>query len=89
MSAQDSNLSSPVRYRKPRADIYTLLLAIALVALIIACIFAYMEIQDYGAQPLSMASPGAAAVETPVVAVDQPHFGPAGHARLTVALVHG
>ena len=30
MSAQDSNLSNPVRYRKPKADIYTLLLGIAL-----------------------------------------------------------
>lgn len=47
MSAQDSNLSNTVRYRKPKADVYTLLLGIALVALIIACIFAYLEVADY------------------------------------------
>jgi hypothetical protein len=47
VSPQDSNLSNPVRYRKPKADVYTLLLGIALVALIIACIFAYLEVADY------------------------------------------
>lgn len=64
MSVQDSsNLSKPVRYRKPKADVYTLLLGIALVALIIACIFAYMEIQDYGASPISGAPSAAVPVE--------------------------
>lgn len=65
MSAQDSNLSKPVRYRKPKADVYTLLLGIALAALIIACIFAYMEIKDYGAQPFSGAPSVAVPVERP------------------------
>lgn len=65
MSAQDSNLSNPVRYRKPKADIYTLLLGIALVALIIACIFAYMEIKDYGASPFSGAPSAAIPTERP------------------------
>ena len=65
MSAQDSNLSNPVRYRKPKADIYTLLLGIALVALIIACIFAYMEIKDYGDSPFSGAPSAAISLERP------------------------
>lgn len=62
MSAQDSNLSKPVRYRKPKADVFTLLLGIALVALIVACIFAYLEIKEYGASPFS----GAPSVAVPV-----------------------
>jgi hypothetical protein len=65
VSVQDSNLSKPVRYRKPKADVYTLLLGIALVALIIACIFAYMEIKDYGASPFSGAPSVAVPVERP------------------------
>ncbi len=65
MSVQDSNLSKPVRYRKPKADIYTLLLGIALVALIIACIFAYLELADYGASPFSGAPSVAVPVERP------------------------
>jgi hypothetical protein len=65
VSAQDSNLSKPVRYRKPKADIYTLLLGIALVALIIACWFAYMELADYGASPFSGAPSVAVPVERP------------------------
>ncbi len=62
MSAQDSNLNNPVRYRKPRADVYTLLLGIALVALIVACVLAYLEMEDYGDQPFS----GAPTVAVPV-----------------------
>ncbi len=77
MSVQDSNLSKPVRYRKPKADVYTLLLGIALVALIIACIFAYMEIKDYGAQPFSGAPSAALPVQRPadlamIVPLDDP-----------------
>ncbi len=65
MSAQDSNLSKPVRYRKPKADVFTLLLGIALVALIVACIFAYLEIKEYGASPFSGAPSVAVPVERP------------------------
>jgi hypothetical protein len=35
-------------YRKPQADIYTVLLALALAAVILATIFAYLETSDYG-----------------------------------------
>lgn len=65
MSAQDSNLSKPVRYRKPKADVFTLLLGIALAALIVACIFAYLEIKEYGASPFSGAPSVAVPVERP------------------------
>ena len=66
MSAQDSNLSRPVRYRKPKADIYTLLLAIAFVALILACVYAALEINDYGDQPFSGAPSVAVPVDRPM-----------------------
>lgn len=36
--------------RKPQADVFTVLLALALVAVIIATIFAYLETADYGEQ---------------------------------------
>lgn len=65
MSAQDSNLSKPVRYRKPKADVFTLLLGIALIALIVACVFAYLEIKEYGASPFSGAPSVAVPVERP------------------------
>ena len=35
-------------YRTPQVDIYTALLAIALVAVILATVFAYLETSDYG-----------------------------------------
>jgi hypothetical protein len=62
VSAQDLNLNKPVRYRKPRADVYTLLLGIALVALILACVFAFLEVSDYGDQPFSGAPSVSAAM---------------------------
>jgi hypothetical protein len=46
-------------YRKPRADIYTVLLALALVAIIIGCVVLFQEVADYGEQPyqLSLSAP--------------------------------
>ena len=38
-------------YRKPRPDIYTVLLAIAVVALLIACVLLYLETADYPDKP--------------------------------------
>jgi hypothetical protein len=88
VSVQDSNLSKPVRYRKPKADIYTLLLGIALVALIIACWFAYMEIKEYGASPFSGAPSVSVPVERPanVAMIALPH-DPAGSP--SVVRIHG
>lgn len=79
MSAPDSNLSRPIRYRKPKADIYTLLLAIALVALILACVFVFLEIKDYGDQPFSGAPSAALPIDRPttLAAVELPQTGTA------------
>lgn len=38
-------------YRKPKADIYTVLLAIAVVAMLIACVLLYLETADYPDKP--------------------------------------
>lgn len=35
-------------YRKPKTNVYTLLLVIALVALLVGCIFLYLEIRRFG-----------------------------------------
>ncbi len=80
MSAQDLNLSKPIRYRKPRADVYTLLLGIALVALILACVFAFMEISDYGDQPFSGAPSVSAAMP-----LEQPGNDGAGRVETATA----
>lgn len=45
------------RTRKPRADIYTALLAIALVAVIVTTVLLYLEAADYGDQKTSGAPP--------------------------------
>ena len=44
-------------YRKPQADIYTVLLAVALAAVLLATIFAYLETSDYGDQKYRGAPP--------------------------------
>lgn len=54
-------------FRKPRADVYTVLLAIALVALLLAIYALYLEMGDFkfdvkGGPPVTWASPPAAAV---------------------------
>ena len=49
MSALSSSSGGP--YRKPRLDVYTVMLALALVAIIIACIVLYYEVADYGQPP--------------------------------------
>jgi hypothetical protein len=57
LSAQSSSSGGP--YRKPRLDVYTVMLALALVAIIIACIVLYREVADYGKPPyeLGLAAP--------------------------------
>jgi hypothetical protein len=39
--------NSEGQYRKPRANLYTALLAIALVALILGCVLLYFELEAY------------------------------------------
>ncbi len=41
----------PQQFRKPRADLYTVLLILSLLALIVGCVFMYLEVQDYGEEP--------------------------------------
>jgi len=44
--------SAPIgQYRKPRADLYTVMLLIALLALIIGTVMLYLETLDYGSPP--------------------------------------
>lgn len=50
MSLPNSSNEGPL-FRKPRADLYTALLVIALLAMILACVFAYLEVKDYGTPP--------------------------------------
>ena len=40
-------------YRKPRADIYTMLLLFTLIAIIVGCLVLWFEVADYGENPLS------------------------------------
>jgi len=49
MSNPGSSKHGP--YRKPRADIYTVLLIIALLATVIGCVFLYLETADYPGKP--------------------------------------
>jgi hypothetical protein len=53
-------------FRKPRADVYTALLLITLLALILGSVAAYMEIKDYGEAPFQGGPTGVSvqAVET-------------------------
>ena len=62
---RSSSRQGPVR--KPRADIFTVLLVLALVALIAACAFVYIDIARYeaGVSPLG---PAPSAVITVVAA---------------------
>ena len=41
-------------YRKPKVDIYTVLLAIALAAIIIGCVVLFLEVAEYGEQPYQL-----------------------------------
>lgn len=54
MSPRSSKPISGGPYRKPRADIYTLMLALALVAIVIGCICLYLEVADYGPSPYQL-----------------------------------
>ncbi|MEX2172614.1 MAG: hypothetical protein WD851_25065 [Pirellulales bacterium] len=51
MSQPDSSLASAPRgvlVQRPRATIYTVLLAIALVAILLGCLFLWLEISAFG-----------------------------------------
>ena len=46
-SPESFDAPEEIHYRKPRADLYTALLAIALAALVLGCVMLYMELQLY------------------------------------------
>lgn len=54
MLRQSSGSRGP--YRKPRPDIYTVMLALSLVAIIIGCIVLFLEVADYGDPPYELGS---------------------------------
>jgi hypothetical protein len=56
--------SGSTPHRKPRADLYTVMLLIALLALIAATIFLYCETLDYGSPPFKGA-PQASILQVP------------------------
>ena len=49
MSPRSSKSKAP--HRKAKPDIYTLMLAISLVAIILGCLLLYLETKDYGSDP--------------------------------------
>ncbi len=57
--------SSPVR--KPKANVYTVMLVLALLAIIMGCVFLYLEIQEYQGKinlpPVQVRGPAAAEAE--------------------------
>jgi hypothetical protein len=57
MSNPGSSKRGP--YRKPRADIYTLLLIISLLAIVIGCVFLFLETADYTDKPPWSGGPSA------------------------------
>jgi hypothetical protein len=73
VSQPDSSLASAPRgvlVQRPRATIYTVLLAIALVAILLGCLFLWMEINAFGGFG---AIKGRVAMAWPMEA---PSFGP-------------
>lgn len=51
MSQLDSGLDEAPRgviVKKPKTNIYTVMLIISLVAMIMACVFLYLEVNEYG-----------------------------------------
>jgi hypothetical protein len=71
--------SEPV-YRKPRADLYTVLLIVALLALIAGCLCLYYEAapSEYGDKPYS----GAPTVSASAVWTDGLAAAPVAHGEL-------
>ncbi len=65
---------------KPRADLYTVLLLVALLALIVGTVFLYLEGADYGPTPT-----GEPTVQTGLFS-PIPAFPPAGRAAVAVAV---
>jgi hypothetical protein len=69
-------------YRKPRADVYTVLLAVALVALLIGILCLYLEMKAYdwkirGGPSVMRPAASAIAFDSPAAMRPAPHVPPA------------
>ncbi len=51
MSHPSSDDASAGFYRKPRADLYTVLLLVAFLALVVGTVFLYLDTAEYGPTP--------------------------------------
>jgi len=51
MSPTGSSSPAGGPHRKPRTDLYTVLLVVALLALIAGTVFLFMEVKEYGSPP--------------------------------------
>ncbi|MGQ9576116.1 MAG: hypothetical protein ACUVUC_12435 [Thermoguttaceae bacterium] len=72
MSPRNSENPAAGPYRKPQPDIYTVMLLVALLALIIGTVFLYLEVRDYGPQPFAAASGGAGILPVLLARAAQP-----------------
>ena len=79
MSQPDLTTVSPPRgvlVQKPKTSVYTVMLIIALVAVLVGCIFLYLEIRSYG---------GFGAVKGRISSLDRPFRGGTGYASVPSA----
>ena len=65
MSPLHSSSQGP--YRKPRADLYTVLLIMAVLAILLSILFLYWEVADYGDNPFGGAAAASLQVERPTL----------------------
>ncbi len=75
MSPQDYDDSASGGYAKPRPDLYTVFLLVAVLALVVGSVFLFLEAADYGPTP-----PERPTVQTgclPVSPARSPGSGPA------------
>ena len=63
--SSDSSRTPAGPYRKPRANVYTMMLLVALLGLIIGTVFLYLETKDYGPNPYSAVFPASGAANGP------------------------
>lgn len=85
-----TNLPRPAAYRKPGADVYTALLALAAVALILGMLCLYFEMQRFEFDLKPPPAPGMATATVPsdALAVQAVSFGSASAAVLSYPTAH-
>ncbi len=60
-------------YRKPQADVYTLMLVLALLAIIAGTVFLYLETRDYDSPPYQGGPSVSVGRQQPALVLDAPH----------------